>query len=110
MALYLIVFKPFKEDSKNYQEIFNECCILASSFVLFSFSSFDQNTSDQITYGWVFISILIFNMSVNVAKGLYESYGNFKTLFKRYCLNKCRKKVSVKQLRNIIAESVRARL
>jgi hypothetical protein len=38
--IYLIQFKPYEDRSTNYNEIFNEGCVLAASSTLFAFTDF----------------------------------------------------------------------
>jgi len=38
--IYLIQFKPYEDSATNYNEIFNEGCVLAASYQLFAFTDF----------------------------------------------------------------------
>lgn len=106
MWLYLVVFRPFKEKSKNYLEIFNETCILCSACLLFGFSQINDDPLSHVSFGWAFVSILCFNVGVNVIKGLAESFIQLKQLIKVKLIDRCKKKSTVQDLRRIVQESM----
>jgi hypothetical protein len=93
--MYLILFRPFLERVKNMLEIFNEVCIFSSALILFSFSQMNPDSSSLVTYGWLFLGILFFNLIVNLVKGLAEAFAGGYQTFKRKCLHRCRKKKGI---------------
>lgn len=92
MLGYLIVVRPFKYVINNVLEIFNEGCVLASAFMIFSWTYFPDYEGngmndlspykvtfdeDNITYthyimlGWAFNGIMIANVVVNVVNSIF---------------------------------------
>ncbi len=65
-VLYLIQVKPYKDRSTNLNEIFNECCVLTSSYTLFLFTDWIDNMRVREYNGYLIIAIILLNFTLNI--------------------------------------------
>jgi hypothetical protein len=74
MLVFFVKVKPLNQPFLNRIEIFNECCLLLSSYFLFLFTDFVPSPTLRYTIGWGFIGLQVFNISVNWLCMLYKVY------------------------------------
>ena len=79
MIIYLCVVKPFDSKKINYNEIFNEICILIASYHLFMLTDFVATADLQYNIGWSLIAITSTSIVVNLVISLYDT---FREIFK----------------------------
>jgi hypothetical protein len=53
-------------------EIFNECCLLVSSYFLFLFTDFVPDVKTRYMIGWGFVGLQIFNIGINWLCMIYK--------------------------------------
>ena len=63
---YLILFKPYEDHATNYNEIFNECCVLITAYQLLVFTDFVDSVSMKIYFGYFMIGTILLNFGVNI--------------------------------------------
>jgi len=63
---YLITHKPFEEEFENKIEIFNELCILISSYIFNTFLNGALPVILRTELGWAFIIVVLLNITVNL--------------------------------------------
>ena len=85
MLAFLIFIRPFKERGKNNIEIFNETTIFICAILLFGFSRRLFKIEFRIAVGWIFCSILITNVAVNMMIAFCASVCNCCEKCKRCC-------------------------
>ena len=67
MLMYLLRVRPFEDPFLNRLEIFNECCVLASTYHLYLYSDFlNDDISLQYSIGWSMIYVTLFNIGANI--------------------------------------------
>ena len=64
--IYIIQFRPFIDSTTNLVEIFNECCILLSSYPLFVFTDYVSDKQVREIAGYLMIGIILLNFLVNL--------------------------------------------
>jgi hypothetical protein len=67
MIMYIISVKPFKEALLNKLEIFNEICILLTSYHLSCFTMFVSDPLIKYNIGWSLLALTSLNMLVNTS-------------------------------------------
>jgi hypothetical protein len=84
----------------NRLEIFNESCILAASYHLFSFTDFVPEPDLQYRIGWSLIGVTVFNIVMNMffmiymtAKKIKLLCQKLKKLFDKWCMKKTKKDI-----------------
>ena len=63
---YIVAVKPMSSRVENNIEIFNECCILGSTYVLNVFINVAAPASLVIKMGWVSMGIAFINIISNI--------------------------------------------
>ena len=53
-------------------ELFNETCLLITSYFLFLFTDFVPDVKTRYLIGWIFIGLNLFNIGVNWLALLYK--------------------------------------
>ena len=64
--IYIIQFRPYNDSTTNYVEIFNEWCILLSSYPLFVFTDYVSDKQIREIAGYLMIGIILLNFLVNL--------------------------------------------
>ena len=69
--VFLVTVKPYRDNTNNRTEIFNEFCILmcSHSFLIL----FNVADSKQTFVGWQFIAFAAFNIFINTCMNIYQS-------------------------------------
>jgi len=90
----MIVHKPFEENFDNKIEIFNEMCILISSYIFNTLLNGAVPVILRTKLGWAFIIVVILNITVNLGISAKQSivlfYRNIKnknSLLKAQAIN-----------------------
>ena len=83
MLLFFLAVKPLNQPFLNNMEIFNECCLLVSSYFLFLFTDFVPDVKTRYQIGWAFIGLSIANIGVNWLCMLYKVYQAVKLIVRR---------------------------
>jgi hypothetical protein len=74
MLFFFIHINPLNQPFLNRMEIFNECCLLISSYFLFLFTDFVPDVHTRYLIGWGFIGLQIFNIAVNWLCMIFKVY------------------------------------
>jgi len=64
--IYIIQFRPYEDRSTNNNEIFNEGCILATSYTLFIFTDYVNDFDFREIMGYCIIGCILMNFGVNL--------------------------------------------
>ncbi|CDW79537.1 cadg domain containing protein [Stylonychia lemnae] len=84
LLVYVIYIKPFQDPEFNYIEIFNETCILMSSYHLMIFTNYVPDIEKQSIFGYTLLAITVLNVAVNtiimMIKTIYKIKNSFKKL------------------------------
>jgi len=74
--------KPFKLRKDNYLEVFNELCILGSSYMMCIFLNASATQKFLKLVGWVFMGLTFTNVGLNAVallfNQLYEGYAGLR--------------------------------
>jgi hypothetical protein len=65
MLTFFITVKPLDQPFLNGIEVFNEACLLLTSYFLFLFTDFVPDPKLRYQIGWLFIGLQILNIAVN---------------------------------------------
>lgn len=79
--MFFIKVKPLNQPFLNRIEIFNECCLLCSTYFLFLFTDFVPSPTTRYTLGWAFIGLQIANIGVNWLCLLYKVVSALRVVF-----------------------------
>jgi hypothetical protein len=74
MLIFFIAVKPLNQPFLNRIEIFNELCLLITSYFLFLFTDFVPDIKTRYMLGWAFIGISLFNIAVNWLALFYKVF------------------------------------
>ena len=77
---YLLTVRPFATKFQNYLEIFNETCVLATTYFILLFSDLIADIKIRYNLGWVMIGIVVFNILVNMVIMLIQTVKASKAL------------------------------
>ena len=69
----------------NKMEIFNELCLLCSTYPLFVFTDYIDNVDLKYNTGWILIGATIFNIIFNLIVLVRTTYKKLKTCYKEKC-------------------------
>jgi hypothetical protein len=87
--MFLYNFYPLNSFFFNAMEIFNECCLIVSSYVLIEFSDYEEDPEFRYKIGWLMVFIMGLNVIVNwlciFGSIGYLIYGKIKN---KFCKNK----------------------
>ena len=72
MLTFFVHVTPMNQPLLNRMEIFNECCLLVSSYFLFLFTDFVPDVKTRYMIGWGFVGLQIFNIGVNWLCMIYK--------------------------------------
>jgi hypothetical protein len=72
-VMYLIHYKPYEDLSTNYNEIFNELCVLSVGYQLFIFTDFVDSIPIKEKVGLGLITSILVNFGVNLLLQLFAS-------------------------------------
>ena len=75
--------KPLNQSFLNFIELFNESCLLVSSYFLPLFTDLVPDVHLRYQIGWYFIWLQIFNIGVNFLCIFYKVFGALKMIIKR---------------------------
>lgn len=64
--MYIVYFKPYDSLATNYNEIFNEACVLLFSYQLFIFTDFVSSIEVKAKMGYLMIFTILMNFGVNI--------------------------------------------
>jgi hypothetical protein len=64
--MYLIYFKPYEDPFTNKNEIFNEACVLLSSYQLFIFTDYVTSLEVKKITGYLMIATILLNFGTNI--------------------------------------------
>ena len=64
--MYLIYFKPYEDPFTNKNEIFNEACVLLSSYQLFIFTDYVSSLEIKNITGYLMIATILLNFGTNI--------------------------------------------
>jgi hypothetical protein len=64
--MYLIYFKPYEDPFTNNNEIFNEACVLLSSYQLFVFTDYVSDANIKKYTGYLMIGTILLNFGTNI--------------------------------------------
>ena len=84
MFAYVCKVKPHKEKISNYLQIFNDGCLLIVAILLFPFYYLDEYSKYKFAIGWLFISVMLVNVTVNIVLAIILAIRN--------CLQRKKKK------------------
>ena len=84
--VYSFAFKPFTEKSANHVDIFNECTLMAISYMTLSYTDYNDDPHLKYGIGWKMISIFFLNLITNICfiltKMLSPLFKKLKAKFK----------------------------
>jgi hypothetical protein len=89
-ALYLVTYRPFKEEIMNYCTLFSELCSVLTFFVC-SFFLLDLNSTIRDTLKWVALLLVYLITSANFLAALYLAF--------RSIIEKCKSLKAKSQVR-----------
>ncbi len=107
MIAYMSHSRPFVEPKMNSQEIFNELCILVSSYLLLYFTDWTNSVAFRFDIGWGHVSLLGFNVFINFSFMALEQLRTVKLRCKRRSNKKKAKKRGEERMRELEAENAR---
>lgn len=91
--IYIIYYKPYEDRKTNNNEIFNESCILATSYTLFIFTDYVNDFAFREIMGYCIIGCILFNFGVNILIQVISSFKSLKLVFRRLLSHpRCRKR------------------
>lgn len=64
--IYIGYFQPYKQLVDNKLEIFNEICLLCSTYPLFAFTDYILDVDIKYNTGWILITATSINILVNL--------------------------------------------
>jgi hypothetical protein len=82
-VIYIIQFKPYETRGTNLNEIFNECCVLVTSYTLIIFTEYVNDFSVRDFVGYCIIGCILLNFGVNLIIQLIHSFKSFKLIFRK---------------------------
>jgi len=94
--VYLGMAKPFKQNSYNTLEIFNESSIFVMGVSLVAFTDYNMDPVTRYRVGWVGIGVVIINCIITLGFSLYHSLRCLINLIRRVRERKKNKKDSLK--------------
>ena len=80
MLIFFVHVTPLNQPLLNRMEIFNECCLLVSSYFLFLFTDFVPDVKKRYMIGWGFVGLQIFNIGVNWLCMIYKVFEALKLI------------------------------
>jgi len=80
MLIFFVHVTPLNQPLLNRMEIFNECCLLVSSYFLFLFTDFVPDVKTRYMIGWGFVGLQIFNIGVNWLCMIYKVFEALKLI------------------------------
>lgn len=81
---YLFRVRPFEQPLQNRLEVFNELCVLVSSYHLFAYTDFVPETMTQFKVGWSMIGVALFSVGGNVIVVVWTTIIELRKKYKRY--------------------------
>ncbi len=66
MMTYVGYVRPFKDETFNNLEFFNEFTVIGCLIMCFIFTDFVDDAEIKRYTGWVMIFVVLFNISVNI--------------------------------------------
>jgi hypothetical protein len=79
---YLILNRPFKDQSDHHLELFTEGCILMFIYTFLCFTDFILEPETRYNVGWVAIIIFMINLLGNLVVVIRGSISSAKQTFK----------------------------
>ena len=64
--MYILNYRPYDDPSTNKNEIFNEACVLAVSYLLFIFTDYVDDYKMKEYAGYGLIGGILLNFGVNI--------------------------------------------
>ena len=95
--IYVGNWSPFRTLSNNKLQLFNEYMILILTVGLTQFTDFCRNLAFRYNMGWMFVSVVILFLFVNVCYMLKGSLRHLKMIIIKYyrrCCHKLKTKVN----------------
>ena len=83
LIIYIIYYKPFISRLLNMLEIFNEVCILLSSYHLLMFTDFNIDENSENKAGYSLIAITALNVLVNTVFMAIQTYYKIKQAIRK---------------------------
>ena len=71
MLLFVCIKRPHVEYVSNFLQIFNDGCLMAVAVLLFPFYYLDPYGTEKFIVGWIFISIMLLNVAVNIIMAFF---------------------------------------
>ena len=71
--IYLIYYLPFESKLLCYIEIFNEMILYSVIIIMMLFSDYIEDASLKYYIGWIFCSLLVFQIIVNLSVIIYKT-------------------------------------
>ena len=79
---YTTYVLPFKSMLQNYQETWNEVCVLLASYHLFCFTEWIFDLNARVQLGWSLLIIMVINLSTNILILVYAVASQVKNKIK----------------------------
>ena len=83
MICFITSVYPFEEYNMNKQEIFNELCVLTSSYFMILYTEFIGDYEMKYMIGWFQIGLIAFNIFGNMSVMVAMSVNNIKLKIKK---------------------------
>lgn len=88
--MYILLYKPYEEPATNKTEIFNECCVLMTGYLIFIFTDFVESPEMRNRGGFGIIAVIGLNFGVNILLQVIQmAYSIPKSI--RRIVNRCRR-------------------
>ena len=101
ILVYIKYVKPFETPFQQNLEVFNECCIIGVSYHLFTFTEWVGDYKLQEQMGWSCITIVLFNVLVNMILIMWISGSAMWASFKKKRTLKKRKSFQLERLERL---------
>jgi len=85
---YLFKVKPYQEKKSNYQEIFNELCILAVACLLYGLTDQVTDFKSRMRVSWAIIFIIIAQVIVNLCLVIFVWINELRALYQKWKASK----------------------
>ena len=103
--MYLIYFKPYDDPFTNNNEIFNEACVLLSSYQLFVFTDFVSDALIKKYTGYLMIGTILINFGTNILIQIISAVTTLPRAFKKMLRSPfCRKHFGTYARKGPVAE------